>query len=169
MQRGWRGGLIEGTPCGQSSRKHFARKVMAWLPKVCGDYGIRSVCDAGAGDLHWMRDVDWGDIQYRAFDLVPRHHEVQKLDITSERLPDCDAILCRMVLNHLDKSRVGDAIGLFRKAGKYLLATHFAGDSINRNREFTRLDLTEWLGEPLAMSSDGHERNCYLALWSLEQ
>jgi len=166
MQNGWRGGLIEGTPCGQSSRKHFARKIMAWLPTVCRDHGIRSVCDAGAGDLHWIRDVDW-DVEYRAFDLIPRHPDVERLDITRDRLPDCDAVLCRMVLNHLDQERVGEAIALFRESARFLFATHFAGENINRNREFTRLDLTQWLGEPIAMSPDGHEPNCNLALWEI--
>ena len=165
-ERGWRGGLSDGTECGRSSRVEYARTIMGWLPDICAEYRIKSICDAGAGDMHWIKLVSW-PVDYQGFDLVPRHKDVKRLDITKKALPKCDAILCRMVLNHLDKERITKAIKLFKKSGKYLIATHFVGDNINRNREFTRLDLTEWLGKPLAVCEDGHEDNCRLAIWSL--
>jgi len=101
------------------------------------------------------------------FDLIPRSHDVIKLDITREVLPKCDAILCRMVLNHLDGDRTVMAINLFRQSAKYLIATHFVGDKKNRTRQFTRLDLCRYFGEPLEMSRDGYEQDCRLALWVL--
>lgn len=165
MARGWRGGKGNGTLCGQGSTHRNTEKVRDWLPKVTATYGIQSVCDAGAGDLHWIKHVDW-PVDYQAFDLIPRHSDVVNLDITTERLPECDAILCRMVLNHLGEARTKMALKLFAKSARYLLATHFEND-VNRTREFTRLDLRKWLGDPLEKHVDGHEDGCYLALWKL--
>ncbi|RAX29143.1 UNVERIFIED_CONTAM: hypothetical protein DQE83_28620, partial [Escherichia coli] len=80
-----------------------------WLPKMAEKYGIESVADAGAGDLHWTPLIDW-KVKYLPFDLIPRSRKVKKCDITRTKLPVTDAILCRMVLNHLgdgdDYSRV---------------------------------------------------------------
>lgn len=166
MKNGWNGGKSEKTLCGQGSLLRNTEKIRAWLPSICEAHGIKSVCDAGAGDLHWIRHVQWS-VDYKPFDLIPRKHEVQKLDITREAMPECDAILCRMVLNHLDDARITMAIDLFRQSAKYLIATQFIQGGEKRSRQFTRLDLTKWLGEPLAMSVDGHEDNCRLAIWEL--
>ena len=166
MAKGWRGGIPDGTVCGQGSTKNNTRIITAWLPELCKRRGIDSICDAGAGDLHWIKDVRW-QVDYQAFDLIPRHPDVKKLDITREALPECDAILCRMVLNHLDKARVQDALDLFAESADFLIATHFVNGGIKRERQFTRLDITDWLGEPLEMCRDGHEDNCQLAVWKL--
>ena len=166
MAKGWRGGIPDGTICGQGSTKRNTSIITGWLPDVCKRLNIDSVCDAGAGDLHWIKRVPW-DVDYKAFDLIPRHPEVQKLDITTERLPECDAILCRMVLNHLDDFRVEMALDLFAESADYLIATHFAGGGVQRDAQFTRMDLTRWLGEPIEMCRDGHEENCQLAVWRL--
>lgn len=166
MINGWRGGLAEGTPCGAGSLLANTAIIRAWLPEICKRHKIASVCDAGAGDLHWIQHIDW-PVQYSAFDLIPRAEEVEEIDITTEALPECDAILCRMVLNHLGKERTAMALDLFRESATYLIATHFVCDRIKRVREFTRLDLTEWLGEPIEMARDGHEEGCRLAIWEL--
>ena len=166
MEKGWRGGCPDGTICGPGSTRANTRVITGWLPDLCKRFDINSVCDAGAGDLHWVRWVDW-DVKYRAYDLIPRSHDVEKLDITTESIPKCDAILCRMVLNHLCKARTTMAINLFRESANYLIATHFVGDRAKRDRAFTRLDMCSYLGDPLEMARDGYEDNCRLALWEL--
>ncbi len=166
MKKGWRRGSFDGTVCGQSSTLVNTRVISKWLPDVCQRFDIHSVCDAGAGDLHWIKNLLW-DVEYKAFDLIPRSNDVKWVDITTEALPECDAILCRMVLNHLDEGRTEMAINLFRESATYLIATHFVGGPEKNYRAFTRLDLCSYLGEPLEMSRDGHEDNCMLALWEL--
>ena len=166
MKNGWRGGKADGTICGQGSTLENTRSISHWLPMVVQSYPIGSVCDAGAGDLHWIDLVRW-DVDYKPFDLIPRSKKVKKLDITTEALPKCDAILCRMVLNHLDDERVTMALDLFRQSADYLIATHFVGGGVQRTSQFMRLDLTRWLDEPLEMARDGHEPNCRLAIWEL--
>lgn len=170
MAKGWRGGLTDGTVCGNGSTMQNTRNAREWLPRICAALDIKTVCDAGAGDLHWIKRVDW-QVDYRAFDLIPRLPEITQIDITRDVLPPCDLILCRMVLNHLDEPRICMALENFRESGKYLAATHFAGDELpKRSPQFTRLDLRHApynLGEPLSMVQDGAEDICKLALWRL--
>ena len=160
MKNGWRAGAPE-TVCGNGSLAKNTKNIREWLPKIFKKYKIKSIADAGAGDMHWREDMPGQSlIKYFPFDLIPRHELVQKLDITAEIIPvKVDAIICRMVLNHLDDGRIFDALRNFRKSGaKYLIATQFSGKNLaNRSRQFTRLDLTERLGEPIADCSDGNE------------
>lgn len=170
MVNGWRGGLHEGTVCGQGSLHENTAKIRHWLPIVCKEYGIESIADAGAGDMHWIKSMVWG-VDYYPYDLIPRSHDIEKCDITRAKMRETDAILCRMVLNHLcdgdDYTRVDMALDNFVQTAKYLFATHFVDGGPHRERQFQRLDLTKWLGQPLEMCRDGHEDNCRLALWKL--
>lgn len=165
MKNGWYAGK-PFTVCGNGSLPGATANIRAWLPKVCARRGITTVCDAGAGDLQWMQDMTW-DVDYRPFDLIPRRPEVQQADITRDALPTCDAILCRMVLNHLDASRVGMALDLFKRSTHYLFATQFDGPQPQRSPQFKRLDLRQWLGDPLEWVHDGREDDCTLALWMI--
>ena len=93
---------------------------------------------------------------------------VTAIDITRDLLPASDAILCRMVLNHLDVDRVSMALDLFRQTSIYLIATQFNGEDLpQRSPQFTRLDLRERLGNPVESVQDGSEAVCSLALWAL--
>lgn len=170
MANGWRGGLQDGTICGNGSTLAHTKNIRVWLPEVVDRLGIQSVCDAGAGDLHWISRLTW-DVNYRAFDLIPRVRAVEKIDITTEALPECDAILCRMVLNHLDEERIKMALGQFRKSAVYLIATQFNGEDLpQRSPQFTRLDLRRDpynLGDPIESIQDGSESICSLAVWAL--
>jgi len=169
MENGWRGGRPE-TDCGNGSTLAATENVRRWLPGLAKRFKIRSVCDAGAGDCSWVDRVEW-TIRYEAFDLIPRAPGVTKLDITREAMPACDAILCRMVLNHLDRDRNVMAIEQFRKSARYLIATQFDSEKLPKgSREFQRLDLRNApynLGNPLESIQDGHEDLCRLAIWKL--
>lgn len=172
-RNGWRMGL-PFTVCGNGSLPEHTARIREWLPSIVRKFSIDVICDAGAGDLQWMRGMRWG-VDYRPFDLFPRSAEVTHCDITTEALPDCDAILCRMCLNHLvdvvgdqrDETRIDMAIDQFRLSSPLLIATHFEGGGAQRTSQFSRLDLSSRLGEPLEKCPDGREPNCYLAIWSL--
>ena len=110
-----------------------------------------------------MSRVQWS-VSYLPFDLVPRHEAVRPIDITTEHLPPCDLILCRFVLNHLDRVRVRQALALFRDSGRLLLATHFPGGG-QCYPDFTAYDLREFdLGEPLELLPD---TDGWAGLWQL--
>jgi len=169
MAKGWRMGR-PFTVCGNGSTLASTANVRGWLPGVCVRHGIRSVCDAGAGDLSWIRHMVW-DVQYRPFDLIRWKEGVTQIDFTREALPPCDLILCRMVLNHLDDERIAMALRLFRQSGKYLAATQFHREHFSG--PFSRLDLREGpydLGNPLEWVADSagpSAHGCKLALWRL--
>lgn len=164
MQKGWRGGLADGTPCGGGSTIASTASIRARLPALVAAHGIRSICDAGAGDQHWIGLLQW-DIEYRAFDLVPRRDDVVALDITREALPACDAVLCRHVLIHLDPERIKQAIALFRQSARFLLASQYDDAPIfNCGDQYNPTDLRPLLGEPLDRLTD---TGSDLALWKM--
>lgn len=164
MALGWRGGLKDGTPCGGGSTMIATRNIRAVLPRLVDKYDIKSICDAGAGDMHWMSQVDL-DAEYRPFDLYPRSKEVTKLDVSTELLPECDLILCRHVLIHLDPVRIERAVSLFRKSGKYLLASQYDdATAFDAEEQFNKVNLIPLLGEPLEKHADA---KAWIALWRL--
>lgn len=164
MAKGWRAGQPE-TVCGNGSTMSATRNAREWLPRACQRYQIRTLNDAGAGDMAWIRKVEW-DVDYQPFDLIPRLPEVAKLDITREIIPPCDAILCRMVLNHLQERIVETTDLIKRSAAKYLIATQF-DDAPSRTIQFQRLDLRLYFGDYIDSVQDGNEGECKLALWEI--
>lgn len=175
MVNGWKAGKPE-TVCGNGSMLRHTANIRRWLPWRVLRYGIHTLNDAGAGDMKWIRRIEWTlPIEYRAFDLIPRSPEVAQLDITTQTMPPADAILCRMVLNHLvdvkgkerDETRIEMALERFRQSARYLIATHFEGKRPLRSPQFARLDLASRLGDPLDSVQDGREQECRLAIWRL--
>lgn len=124
MRLGWRSHGHE-TDCGQGSEYGMTVAVRNLLPIICGDYNIQSVLDAGAGDLNWMSLVKWPNgVSFRAFDLVPRHPDVEEFDITTQIPPKVDLIICRHVLNHLSVRHAVAAVNNFGDSrSRYLLVT----------------------------------------------
>lgn len=164
MRNGWRAGLPE-TVCGNGSTLESTENVRAWLPLVVERYGIVTVIDAGAGDMAWIRRVQWGVI-YQPYDLIPRHHEVQQIDITTQVLPQADAILCRHVLNHLAERIEQTVQNLLNSGSRYLIATQYdAGETLTK--QFQRLDLRPWLGDPLESIRDTADEFQTLAIWRI--
>ena len=164
MKKGWRSGLADGTRCGSGSMLKHTANVRRWLPEIVRKYGIRSVADAGAGDLVWIKKVEW-DVDYRPYDLVKWSDSVTQWDISRVALPPCDAILCRMVFNHLGRDRVIAALEMFKQSAEYLIATTTnRGDG---SGHFTWLDLREYIGDPLESVRDGPDEGCKLAIWRI--
>ena len=170
MREGWRGARREGSPCGTGVLREHTASIRTRLPGLLREYGIRSVCDAGAGDLCWARET-LKDFDYRPFDLVPRRPEVAQLDITKHALPECDAILCRAVLIHLDPPRIQRAIELFRGSAKYLLASQYnvlnAFDPGSQFNPTNLIGAPYFLGKPLEQIPDLEGGVATLALWKI--
>lgn len=172
MRNGWRMGAPE-TICGNGSTMKATQNARRWLPEIIREYGIASIVDAGAGDLAWIQHMPAGWVgSYTAVDLIPRLESVQPWDITKQVLPRADAILCRMVLNHI-QPRAAYTTHLFRQSGaRYLIATQYDA-GVDRVKEFQRLDLREHFGAYLASCPDGDYHNgedydgCKLAIWKI--
>jgi SAM-dependent methyltransferase len=108
------------------------------LVRLLVELRVGSVLDAGCGDFNWLRFADLPVQRYTGIDVVPglvaanqvRHgragREFRLADVTVDRLPRADLILCRDCLVHLPLRDVSRALGNFRRSGAtYLLATTF--------------------------------------------
>ena len=170
MRAGWGEAVARGTHCGIGSTFDHTRNVVRWLPAMMAKYGLKSLGDAGAGDLAWKRGMV-ETFEYRAFDLVPWVAGVEALDITTTALPACDAILCRAVLIHLDPPRIQRALALFRESATYLFATSEPSPNVfDPLEQCNPIDLTMppySLGPPLESVEDLEGAHSILGLWRL--
>ena len=120
-KKGWTGGLPE-TPCGFGSRVAETEIQREWIPKIVAKYNIRTIHDIGAGDLNWIKQVVWPyPVTYKAFDLVPRSHEVTQFDLIHEIPQPVDLTLCLWVLNHLPEDHARKALENLRASGSTFL------------------------------------------------
>ncbi len=110
--------------CGRGSvfeNTKLTRKMLSFITKK---YDIKTVVDAGAGDLSWVDAIDW-DVEYTPYDIRKWHPRVIKFDITKTVLPKTDLIMCRHVLNHLEPELQKEAVDRFIESGsKYVFLTH---------------------------------------------
>jgi SAM-dependent methyltransferase len=110
--------------------------IMRSLPPLLREIGVRTLLDAACGDFNWMQHTALEDIKYIGIDIVPelvdsnrsRYANAQRKfltrDVSKNRLPQADAILCRDCLIHLSFARINRTISNFkRNRAKYLLCT----------------------------------------------
>jgi SAM-dependent methyltransferase len=133
--RAWPGSESVSGPGSGVARTALIR---AELQALLRELGVRSLLDAGCGDFNWMRETELPGCRYIGVDVVPeliarnrtRHggagREFLAADITRDRLPAVDLILCRDCLVHLSLDDALRALAAFRRSGsRYLLATTF--------------------------------------------
>jgi hypothetical protein len=110
--------------------------IRASLPNVLRYIGAKSMLDASCGDFNWMKEVPLDDVLYYGCDivqeLVDQNNKLYsrpgrgffQADITKDRLPEVDLILCRCTLYHLSYSNINKALMNMKKSGAYLLLTN---------------------------------------------
>jgi SAM-dependent methyltransferase len=158
------------------------------LPALLERIGARSMLDVPCGDFHWMQQVDLGLRRYIGADIVPEivesnrqrfgsaGREFLKLDVTADRLPTVDLILCRDCLVHFSLADIRRALAnILRSGSKYVLTTTFTGD-----RQYHDIETGQWhhlnlqrppfeLPEPIALLSEENPRAEFadkcLGLW----
>ncbi len=135
-ENGWG---AEETRCGDGATMKRTETIRAELPKLFDFLGVRSLIDAGCGDLNWMRHISQGLNLYLGYDIVePQIDEARKrvaerpnhllalADISLDTLPEADAILCRDVLTHMPHWMVKETLARFKASrSRYLIATTF--------------------------------------------
>src|SRR5215510_4949458 len=123
---------------GKGSTLARTNVIKSHLPVLLQELNADSLIDAACGDFNWMRYVDLGSIKYIGLDIVPalidrnrqRYQTDQRTfavrDITRDRLPDADVILCRDCLIHLSFKSIKAALSNFKKtnATHLLCTTH---------------------------------------------
>jgi SAM-dependent methyltransferase len=134
-KKGWGG---DGSVSGPGSNPRETAVIRAELPRLIRDFGIASVLDIPCGDFFWMRLVDLGPVRYVGGDILDVLIEANRekfsapgrdfrlLDVTKDKLPRVDLILCRDCLVHLSNRLVWKALANMKRSGsRYLLATTF--------------------------------------------
>jgi SAM-dependent methyltransferase len=122
------------------------RAVREELPQLLRELGARSLLDAPCGDCHWIERLELGLERYVGVDIVPeliaRNQrelarpgvEFARLDLTWDRLPRADLVLCRDCLIHLSYHYIFRALGNFQRSGAaWLLTTTYSG--LRRNHD----------------------------------
>lgn len=107
------------------------------LPSLLKELNARSLLDAPSGDFNWMQHIALDVEEYIGVDVVPelvaRNNEMFAgpgrrfifSDISRDRLPTVDVILCRDCLIHFSFKDIDAAIKNFKQSkSKYLLATN---------------------------------------------
>lgn len=125
---------------GTGSDADQTRVIVQELPLLLRRLGVRSVLDIPCGDFEWMKRVDLAGIEYIGADIVAplidanrRRHardgvEFRVLDLTRDRLPAADLVLCRDCLVHLSFAQAQQALANISASGaRYLLTTTFTG------------------------------------------
>lgn len=129
---------------GTGSDAEQTRAIVQALPPLLQRLGVRSVLDVPCGDFAWMKQVDLSGIDYTGADIVApliEHNrrryarpgvQFRVLDLTRDRLPAADLVLCRDCLVHLSFAQAQQALANIAASGaRYLLTTTFAGRSGN--------------------------------------
>jgi SAM-dependent methyltransferase len=163
--------------------------VRAALEKLLEQVGVRRLLDAGCGDFNWFRYVELRDCAYTGVDVVPElishltelyataHRRFLLADITRDRLPRCDLVLCREVLMHFPDADLRAAVRNLRRTGaRWLLTTTFAGRGRNEPIELGSWRPLDLEAEPFRFPPplhliedvpdlDGEFRDKRLGLW----
>ena len=111
--------------------------IRAELPALLARLEAQSLLDAACGDFNWMRLLTLPVARYVGVDVVRplirqnrRRHAApgrafHVADITADRLPRCDAVLCRDCLIHLSFADIARALRNLRSSGaRTLIATN---------------------------------------------
>ena len=119
------------------------------LPRLLRDLGAQSLLDAPCGDGGWIGRTELG-LAYTGIDVVAgliegldetakrqrSDRRYMVADLTCDRLPKADAILCRDCLVHFSFATIRKAIANLRRSGaRTLITTTFTDLEANRDCE----------------------------------
>jgi hypothetical protein len=156
------------------------------------EYGIESILDIPCGDFNWMNRVSRDGISYAGGDIVATLVDANdkayagpgvqflKLDITCDRLPEADLVICRDGLVHMSYEDISRTLAnVCTSNSRYLLTTSFV--SLEKNSDIVT---GEWrpinlerppfrFPQPLAVINDygaeggGLRADKSMALWEV--
>jgi len=141
------------TISGTGSTKEQTNVLANELGHMIKELGIKSILDAGCGDLNWIKDVNMNGSKYIGVDIVDRiildsrqkfmnkeKMDFYCMDIIADPSPCVDLIICRDTLVQLPYTEIMLILSNFKKSGsKYILMTHFSG-----NRKNNDVSIGQW-------------------------
>jgi SAM-dependent methyltransferase len=138
----WR--VAAGSSSGPGSGLARTAGLRPALVRLLDQMGARSLLDAGCGDFHWMQAADLKIGRYIGIDVVPelvasnqslygrRGRRFLCRDLTTDRLPRADVVLCRDCLIHFPDDDLWRAVANIRSSrSTWLLATTFVDRALN--------------------------------------
>lgn len=177
---------------GKGSNLSSTEDVIKLLPIIFKEYNIKSMVDLPCGDFYWMKHVDLNGIIYTGADIVPEIIDLNKskfesvginflmLDITKDKMPDCDLIFSRDCLVHLSNELVHSALENIKKSNvKYFLTTHYPDIETNEDivtGEWRAINICKapfFFGNPISIYKEtyrnekGQQLNKSLALFKI--
>lgn len=128
---------------GHGSNLRETEVVREALPRILEQHGCKSILDIPCGDFFWMSRLDLPatyigadivealvTINQQRFGSSSRHF--LHLDLTRDKLPTVDVVLCRDCLVHLSLASAIDALTNIKRSGsKFLLTTTFLSVASN--------------------------------------
>ena len=136
----------EESVSGIGSTLELSAALSEQLPGILTELKAEVLLDAGCGDFNWLRTVDLGGVRYIGIDvvedLIGRNAQLYGsaerrfivADITRDRLPAADVVLCRHCLIHLPNRQIKLALrNLGATGAAYLLATSSPNVTFNRD------------------------------------
>jgi hypothetical protein len=127
------------------------------LPGLLKEIGARTLIDAPCGDFNWMKDTDLGVEQYIGVDIIPDliarnqnlygndQRRFALLDLTRDKLPQVDVILCRDCFIHFSYRHIAAALKNFKRSrSTYLLTNTYPAWQQNadiRTGDFRQINL----------------------------
>lgn len=174
---------------GPGSSVEYTEKLRSHFPDILERFNVKTLLDAGCGDLTWMslllKDIN---IKYIGVDvvesLIQNHRnnfpsiEFHVKDITSDTLPQADMMLCRDCMFHMSYEDISRTLHNFVNSNiKFLFTTTHVTNEPNRDiitGDFRLLDLLKFpfnFPEPLYIMDDtyAHHPQRNMAIWSREQ
>ncbi|MFL6229428.1 MAG: class I SAM-dependent methyltransferase [Pyrinomonadaceae bacterium] len=158
------------------------------LPAVLDGLGAQTLLDVPCGDFNWMRYIDLGRVEYTGADVVPgliarnrqmhgsRGRTFVVSDVTRDRLPRVDVILCRDCFIHLSFRDIYAALANFKRSNSgFLLATTHVTVTQNEDTHTggwrsVNLQLPPFnFPPPRQLIVEDTELGKCLGLWSLEE
>jgi SAM-dependent methyltransferase len=149
------------------------REIVAALPRLFAEYGVRSVLDVPCGDFHWMRLVDLRGVTYTGADIVRdqiaqnQHYATdgitfRQVNLLEDPLPKADLVFCRDCLVHFSFEDVFRALHNIAASGSdFLLTTTFPGRTRNvpiATGEWQPLNVEQgpfWFPPPITLITEG--------------
>ncbi len=121
-------------------------KLRSELPVLLESIGARTLLDAPCGDFNWIKETQLGIELYTGMDIVPdlitqnqKLHANQQTrfafgDLTRDKLPRVDVVLCRDCFIHFSYRHITKAIENFKRSGStYLLTNSYPAWLKNEN------------------------------------
>ena len=151
---------------GKGSNLESTENIRLHLPIILKKNNIKTIFDAPCGDLNWMIHIlKKIDIKYHGSDIVPEliNHNKEKyenenirfskLDITKDKLPRSDLMICRDLLFHLSYNDIFLFFDNFLSSeiNYILLNSHSNNNNIFENKDIITGDfrLLDIFSEPL--------------------